>query len=105
MPRAIRTKPVVRKEHIINAAIQLSIKVGYKCITRDAVAEIARVSSPLVATYFPRMSNLKLAVIQRAIQDEIVEVLAQGLILNDKKTWEISDKLKKKVLAYITKIT
>lgn len=93
----------LRKEHILNAALSYSTEVGYRGITRDAVAEIADVSSVLIASYYPRMADLKLAVMHAAIEREIVNVVAQGILLDDPLTKDISDVLKQKVLDYLAK--
>lgn len=102
MTRAVRTNPKTRKKIILLAAIQLSKRIGYKSITRDAVAKEASVSSPLVGKYFPKMKDVEIAVIKSAIEQEIIEILAQGLAINDPQVLKISSKLKKKVIAYLT---
>jgi AcrR family transcriptional regulator len=104
MSRAVRTKPNTRRELILDAAIKLSIKVGYKSITRDAVADVAGISSALIAKYFPRMPQLKQAVMQTAISREIVEVIIQGLAINDVQALHIDYELKEKVMTYLSQL-
>jgi AcrR family transcriptional regulator len=104
MSRAVRTKPGTRRELILDAAIQLSIKIGYRSITRDAVADIAGISSALIAKYFPRMTQLKQAVMQTAISREVVEVIIQGLAINDIQALNIDYDLKEKVMKYLSQL-
>jgi AcrR family transcriptional regulator len=102
MPRrATRTNPKIRKEQILLAAIKLSKRVGYHSITRDSVAEIADVSSPLISVYFPTVASLKAAVIRAAIDNEIVEIIAQGLSLNHPQVRKISKPVKHKVMEFL----
>lgn len=102
--RATRTNSVVRKKHILKAAAKLSKRVGYRSITRDAVAEVAKVSSPLVATYFPTMEILKKAVMEFAVENEIVEIIVQGLILKDKIALGISKPVKERIAEHLLNI-
>ncbi len=104
MARASRQNPQTRRESILDAAIDLSKTRGYNRITRDEVATRAGVSSPLIGTYFPRMADLRKAVIQAAISREIVEVIAQGLTINDNHAIELNEELRFKVMTYLSKL-
>jgi hypothetical protein len=48
---------------------------GHKNITRDGVADIAGVTSSLIAKYYGTMRALKLAVFKEAMRLEIMPVL------------------------------
>jgi AcrR family transcriptional regulator len=104
MSRAVRKNPGIRRQLILDSAIRLSIKVGYRSITRDAVADIAETSSSAIAKYFPRMTQLKYAVMSAAVSHEIVEVIAQGLAINDPQALKIDDNLKQKVMHYLSQL-
>lgn len=104
MTRATRQHPEIRRESILDAAITLAKKRGYNRITRDAVAEEAGVSSPLIAAYFPRMSHLRVAIMDTSINRQIVEIIAQGLTINDPMALNINEGLRKKVMTYLSKI-
>lgn len=101
MKRAKRKKPEVRRELILEAAIALAKKEGYHRITRDAVARRAEISSALIATYYPRMVHLKTAVLDAAIDREIVEIVAQGLSLGVPRALRIGEGLRQKVTTYL----
>lgn len=105
MTRAKRTAPDKRRELILDAAIKLSVEIGYNKLTRDAIAERAKVSSALVSAYFSRMHTIKTAVMQAAIEREIVEIIAQGMTLNDPHALKIKNTTKQKVLSYLSQIT
>lgn len=74
-----RTHPDLRKNQILNAAIGLAKKQGYYAITRDEVADAAGVSRGLVSRYFGRMDKLKSAVMRAAVEQGVLEIVAQGL--------------------------
>jgi AcrR family transcriptional regulator len=101
MTRARRTAPEVRKEHLLEAAIQLSKEIGYNRITRDAIAEIAGTSSTCIAKYWPRMAAIRNAVVEAAIERGILEIIAQGLALNHPRALCIDPNVKGEVSRYI----
>jgi AcrR family transcriptional regulator len=94
-------QPQARKELILDEAIQLSIRIGYNSITRDLVAERMGIASGLVGKYYPRMHNLRVAIMEAAINREILEILAQGLTVNDPLALTIPACLKDKVHQYL----
>lgn len=97
-----RMEATNRRNQILDAALTLSVEIGYKCITRDAVAKCAGISSALIANYFPRMVDLKLAVMQTAIEERKLEIIAQGMSISDPLTLELSEELKGKVLQHLS---
>lgn len=79
-----RTNPALRKEAILGAAMDLSRAKGYRRVTREEVARRANVSAGLVSRYFGTMVQLQRDIIRKAIKDEELEIVAQGLAANDK---------------------
>ena len=75
MSRAERTPPAQRKLAILAAAMLVAADCGHKYITRCRVADVAGVSSPLIAKYFRTMHALKLAVFKEAMRLEYMPVL------------------------------
>lgn len=96
-----RENPIVRKEEILNAAIDLAVKIGYQSITRETVAKAACTSCALVTRYF-NMAELKEAVMTAAIEKQIIPIIAQGLGLGDIQAQNITGDLKQKVIAYLS---
>ena len=80
-----RTSAALRKENILSVAVELAVEVGYYNITRDAVAAAAGVSFGLVSKYFGTMTQLKNDVMRRAIKQETLSIIAQGLANGDKR--------------------
>jgi len=96
-----REKPTVRREEILNAAVHVACKLGYQSITRESVANAAQTSCALVTRYFVTMDCLKRAVVDTAIEREILPIVAQVISLGDKQTANIKNSLKQKVIAFI----
>lgn len=99
-----RTNPELRRDQILNVAVELSVKQGYNHIRRDHVAEAAGVSEGLVTNYFNTMVQLRRDIIRIAIKKEILEIIAQGLINGDKHARKASPELKEKAANIISKL-
>lgn len=89
-----RANPILRKEQILDVAIELARKDGCHKITRDNIAHKAGVSEGLVSSYFGTMSNLKRSVMRAAIARGIPEIIAKGLANNDPYARKASAELK-----------
>lgn len=68
-----------RDNRILTAAVELARGIGFQWITRDQVAEVAGVSVGTINNAYGSMRGLKRAVLQHAVDTEIVEIVAQGL--------------------------
>lgn len=77
-----RLQPEVRHDQIIAAALKLAKRVGFANITRDRIAKEAKVSTGLVSKYGD-MPAIRTAVMQLAIAEEALTVIAQGLTAGD----------------------
>ncbi len=97
-----RKNPIIRKNILLCTAIKLSIKVGYRNLTRDALAKKARVSPALINHYFFTIDQLKEEILKQAIKLEIVEIIAQALGARDLHKIKISEDLKQKTLSYLS---
>jgi AcrR family transcriptional regulator len=98
-----RKQPKERKDQLLTEALILSKELGYSHITRDGVANRAGVSYGLVTRYFDSIDNLKRLVMKKAIKEEVVEIIAQGLVRKDPLTKKLNPQLKAKVLLYLSK--
>jgi len=78
-----RANPKLRRIHILNVAVDMAKTAGYNRITRDKIAEGAGVSMGLVTHYFGTMSQLRTAIMRRAVKQGILEIIAQGLANGD----------------------
>lgn len=74
----MKMKADARHELILDAAVKLAKKIGYRNLKRVGVAEAAGVSKSCVSHYF-EFDDLREAVVQRAIRDKVVAIVAQAL--------------------------
>jgi AcrR family transcriptional regulator len=78
-----RLKPDNRRELILAAAVTLADRDGYVQITRDGVAKAAGVSAGLVTRYFFCSTELRRCIMERAIDQNLLGIVAQGLAVRD----------------------
>jgi AcrR family transcriptional regulator len=74
---------VLKKQRILNAALEVSVGKGYRNITRKDVAGQAGVATGSVTEYFKDMGGLRDAVMVEAIRLEILPIIQQGLAYRD----------------------
>ena len=103
MTRAKRTRHNVRREQLIDVAIKISTEIGYNKLTREKVMREVDVTASLLGYYFPRMSDLKNAVMDAAVERGIVEIIAQGITLNDPRALTINPQIKLQVISFMMK--
>ena len=84
----------VRKDHILRVALVAAKEFGYTSVTRNMLAERAKVSPGLVTHYFASMVQLKRAIMRAAVEHKIPEIVAQGLSMGDKNAQKASPELK-----------
>lgn len=89
------------KEILLKIAIDLAERIGYDNITKIEIARIAQVHHSLINRYFGTVEFLKNLVIQAATEEENLQIIAQGLSINDQRFVKIPDKLKIKAAKYI----
>lgn len=78
-----RLHPKERKQQILDAAVAVAEVNGYQSMTRHAVATRAGVAPGLVSAYWGTMTQLRRAVMRRAIKLEKTVIIAQGLACGD----------------------
>jgi len=78
-----RTNPQLRKDSILAAAVQASEECGYMKVTSQQIADLAGVSPSLVWKYFGTMNGLRRAIMRRAVTEQNIKVIAQGLDAGD----------------------
>ena len=93
-----RTDPELRKDQILNVAVELAKTGGYHKISRDSIAEKAGVSQGLVSKSFNTMKQLRRAVMRAAIHREIPEIVAQGIANQDDQAKKAPPELKRKAI-------
>lgn len=98
-----RLDPKDRKAQILDVAVQLAEKIGVAGLRRDAIAEAAGVADGLVSRYFNTMTQLKRAVMRRAVHTENLTIIAQGIATRDPEALKASEELRNKALASLTR--
>ena len=78
-----RLRPELRKEQILEAAMIVAERSGYKEMLRREIAKEANCGNGTVSLYFGTMTQLHRAVMRKAIQDEILTIIAQGIAARD----------------------
>lgn len=96
-----RLDPDIRKQQILDAAIDLSIQKGYRQLTRQSIANKIRCAAPLINHYYGNIENLRDIVLQIAIEREIMPILAESYGSRGKETSHLPTPLKEKVINYL----
>lgn len=71
------------KEHILEVAYVMAQRDGFGSLTRDGVAAEAGVAMGTINHHWVRMGALREAVMQRAVEEENLELIGQGIALGD----------------------
>ena len=71
------------KEYILDTAYIMAQRDGFGTLTRDGVAAEAGVAMGSVNHHWVKMSALREAVMQRAVEEENLELIGQGMALGD----------------------
>ena len=90
------------KQTILLAAVRLARTQGLRGLTRLKVAEAAECGNGTVNYHFESMDALRGAVINHAIEHEIIEVLVQARAERDPRLGRLSPALKERVANHIT---
>lgn len=88
------------KTKIFNAAVSLAKKDSVEYLTRLAVATRSGAAEATVSYYFGSMEDLRKKIMEFALDEEIIEILANTQLT---KYWErISPALKTRIANHIT---
>ncbi|MEE8207127.1 MAG: TetR/AcrR family transcriptional regulator [Nitrospinaceae bacterium] len=93
-----RVPAELRRTAILSAAVLLCQEKKYTSITNLQIAEYAGVSKSLVRRYFPRREDLYSAVMEVALSDEILSIIATGIALQHPVALRAPSLLRKKAL-------
>ena len=83
MKKRTRMEPQARRSKVLKAAVKLALRHGYQHITRDGIGKAAGVPYSLVSYHLGPMRDIRRAVMQCAVSQGIVEIVAQGIAVND----------------------
>jgi AcrR family transcriptional regulator len=96
-----RLEPKTREAQLILAAINLAKRIGYAKLTRDAIALEAGVATGLVSYHLGAMPQIRSAVMRRAIKDQIVEIVAQGIAQGDDQAKKAPPELRSRAAQFM----
>lgn len=71
------------KDNILEVAYAMAQRDGFGTLTRDGVAAEAGVAMGLINHHWVKMSALREAVMQRAVEEENLELIGQGMALGN----------------------
>lgn len=98
-----RLNPTDRREQILAAAVELADCSGLTALTFDAVAQAARCSKALVVRYFYTTAEMRQHVMTRAVTEERLRVIADGLVARDAVALSAHGWLKARALAAVAR--
>lgn len=93
------------KPKILIAAVALARELGVRSFSRADVADRAEVASATVSFHYGKMDALRRAVVEHAIEKEIMPILADARTdrNSDELFTRMSAELKEKIAAHIAK--
>ncbi len=90
-----RMKPEARRDDILRAALQIASNgTHYLKVTREQIANVAKVSGPAVQYHFKTMTQLRKQLMRAAVKQECLPVIAQGVVSRDTVALRAPDDLK-----------
>lgn len=96
-----RLNPKVRKTQVLNAAMTVAVRDTYHAMKRHDVAKAAGCAEGTVNRYFGTMSQLRRAVMRKAVIERCHAVVAQGLMMSDNQAMKASPELRDEVALYM----
>lgn len=97
-----RLQPRARRESILDAALAVAQRDGYRKVTREKISERAECSVGLVTHYFRTMAQLRRAIMREAVNRKLVPIVADGLAERNPYAMKAPDNLKKLALASLS---
>lgn len=95
-------KVAERNKRVLAAAVALARKRGFASLTRDAVATQAGVAQGCVNAAYGTVAALRDEVMRCAVDDQMLDIVAQGLAVGHDVARNASPDLKARALATLT---
>tara|TARA_R100000750_G_scaffold34860_1_gene22434 strand:+ start:606 stop:911 length:306 start_codon:yes stop_codon:yes gene_type:complete len=93
-----RFKPEIRKEAIVDVALELAAAAHYTQVQRKQIADELGVTPPALTYHFGTMEQLRRAIMRAAIERENLGVIAQGLVAQDKHAKKAPEALRRRAI-------
>lgn len=94
-------KPDVRANELLDAALELAARTGWRGLTHTAVAQAAGVSPALVVLRLGTKTELLRDVMRRAVNRGVVAVVAEGLAVGDKHAKRAGEALREAAAQHV----
>lgn len=91
------------KATILGAAVGIARQAGLHNLTRLEVAHVAGCGTGTVSYHFGGMDGLANAVVEYAVEHEVLEIIAQARVEKHTALGRMSAELKARVAAYIVR--
>lgn len=88
----------VRHADILQTAVKLAKRDGFHNLTGVSIARAAKVSRGLVLRYFGNMDKMRDEVMKVAIRDEILPIVAQGLLIRHRVATKAPEKIRRQAV-------
>lgn len=98
MTKQIHLEKRERIAQILDAALKLAPRVGYNRLTREQIAEEAKVPPTLITYHFGTMVALRRDIMREAVRVKCLPVIAQGIALRDKHAQKVPDEIRKQAI-------
>lgn len=102
-PRTRINNRADREAQIIRAGATLAKEIGYAMLTRENVAHAAGVSPALLTNLFGTMDNFRDKLMQFAVDNNVVSIVADGLAARNSTALSAPDALKKQAVTHIAR--
>ena len=90
-----------KRDELLTHAVKLAEVEHFLAVTRQAIADRAGVSPSLVQWYFRDLALMRTEIINAAIADRVLPVIAQALNLNREETRTLPQELREAAASYI----
>ena len=97
-----RLSPKHRTSELLDAALALAGRTGWRGLTRDAIAAAAGVSPGLVSARLGTMDALRRSVMRAAVKRRVARVVAEGLMAGDRYAQQADDALRTEAALLLT---
>lgn len=98
----LRMKPGDRHRMLMDKALELSARDGYKNVTMEALTTAAGVSRTLYARYFTSVLQFRVEVMRTAVKRRNLPIIAQGLVARDPHALKAPSELREAAIATLT---
>lgn len=89
------------KQDILEAATRLAQVKGYRHVTREGVAEAAGCVESTVSWHFGTMDQFRTAIVEHAIANEVLDVVADALAGKDPAAVAAPEALRRKAIRHL----